>query len=187
MTITPPHAAGTRMTADELLTLRDDGQRHELVRGELRVYPPPGARHGYVGGRLYLRLERHVTAARLGMAFFEVGFRLTRDPETVRGPDVSFLSAVRIPAAGIPDGYFDGPPDLAVEVLSPSDTIYEVEEKVDEYLAAGTRLVWVVNPRRRTITVHAPGADPRVLGEGDTLDGGDVVPGFRCEVREIVG
>jgi Uma2 family endonuclease len=187
MTITPAHAPGTRMTANELLTLRDDGQRHDLVRGELRVYPPPGARHGYVGVQLFVRLQAHVTAARLGMVFFEVGFVLARDPDTVRGPDVSFLSAARIPASGIPDGYFEGPPDLAVEVISPTDRLYDVEEKVDEYLAAGTPLVWVVNPKRRTVTVHAPGADPRVLGQPDTLDGGDVVPGFRCEVREIVG
>ncbi len=186
MTMTPASAAKRLITADELLTMPDDGMRHELVDGELLVYPPPGARHGFVQGAVYGLLSPHVKAHGLGIVFAEVGFILRRDPDRVRAPDVSFLRADRIPESGLPDGYIDGPPDLAVEVISPSDTLYEVDDKIAQFLAAGTRLAWVLNPRRRTVAVHAPGAPVHVLGEGDTIDAGDVVPGFRCTVREFM-
>ena len=185
MTISPAERATRLLTADDLLTLPDDGMRHELVDGALRVYPPPGARHGHTHGAVFALLRAHVTAHGLGETFVETGFVLKRDPDVVRAPDVSFLRADRVPVDGLPDGYIDGPPDLAVEVISPSDTLYEVEDKIAQYLAAGTRLAWVVNPRRRTVAVHAPGAPVHVLGGDDTLDGGDVVPGFRCAVREF--
>ena len=186
MTISPAEQASRLLTADDLLTLPDDGMRHELVDGALLVYPPPGARHGLVQVAVASLLKRHVTAHALGVVFVETGFILRRDPDVVRAPDVSFLSAARVPASGIPSGYIDGPPDLAVEVISPSDTLYEVEDKIAQYLAAGTRLAWVINPHRRTVAAHAPGAPVHVLGEGDTLDAGDVVPGFRCAVREFM-
>lgn len=171
------------MTADELVTLPDDDMRHELVRGVHRVIPPPGARHGLVAARLAELLRQ--SAGPLGVVLVETGFVLSRDPDTVRAPDVAFVRAARIPPAGVPDGYIEGAPDLAVEIVSPSDTLYEVEEKVAEFLAAGARLVWVVNPRRRTVTAHAPGAGPVVAGEGDTLGGGDVLPGFGHRVAEL--
>ena len=186
MTNAPAEQASRLLTADDLLTLPDDGMRHELVDGALLVYPSPGARHGHVQGAVYALLRAHVKARALGEALVEVGFVLKRDPDVVRAPDVSFLRADRVPAAGLPDGYIDGPPDLAVEVISPSDTLYEVEDKIAQYLAAGTRLAWVINPRRRTVAVHAPAAPVHVLGEDDTLDAGDVVPGFRCAVREFM-
>jgi Uma2 family endonuclease len=185
MTISPASRATRPITADELLTLPDDGMRHELVDGALLVYPPPGARHGDVQLAVASLLRSYVQANNLGRVFVETGFVLKRDPDMVRAPDVSFLRASRIPPSGIPDGYIDGPPDLAVEVISPSDTLYDVDDKIAQFLAAGTRLAWVINPRRRTVAVHAPGAPVHVLGEDDTLDAGDVVPGFRCAVREI--
>jgi len=175
------------VTADEMLTLPGDDLRHELVRGEHYVNPPPFSRHGQVGMRLALLLAQHVVAHRLGIVLTgDAGFLLARDPDTVRAPDVSFVRRDRVPPDGIlGPGYIEGAPDLAVEVLSPDDAMIEMEEKVDEYLATGARAVWVINPKRRTVTVHAPGAPILVLGEGDRLDGGDAVPGFACDVREV--
>ena len=187
MTISPASRASRPITADELLTLPDDGMRHELVDGALLVYPPPGARHGHIQNAVANLLTAHVKAHGLGEVFVETGFVLRRDPDVVRAPDVSFLRAERIPPSGIPDGYIDGPPDLAVEVVSPSDTLYDVDDKIAGLLAAGTRLAWVINPRRRTVAVHAPGAPVHVLGEDDALDAADIVPGFRCTVREFMG
>ena len=176
----------TQMTADELLRLRDDGRCYELVRGELRVMEPPGARHGAAAMRLGAMLAQHALANRLGVVFAaETGVVLARSPDTVRAPDAAFVRKERIPPGGPGPTYFEGAPDLAVEVLSPGDTALEIEDKVEEYHAAGARAVWVVNPKRRRVTAHRPGAAPLVLHEGESLDAGDVVPGFRCAVAEI--
>lgn len=115
----------------------------------------------------------------------ETGFRLSANPDTLRAPDLGFVSRERIPESGRPTGFFPGAPDLAAEVVSPSDSYEEVTEKVLAWLRAGARRVWVLNPRTRTIAVHTPGADVRMLGERDTLDGGDVLPGFACPVAEL--
>lgn len=174
------------LTADDLWDLPPDGQRHELVRGELRTMPPAGFEHGYVGGRILSPLERFVEGNKLGVVVTaETGFVIARDPDTVRAPDAAFVSQERIAATGIPKKYWPGAPDLAVEVVSPNDTVYEVDEKVQEWLDAGARLVWVINPRRRTVTVYGPAAKPVILTESDTLDGQDVVPGFRVGVAEL--
>jgi Uma2 family endonuclease len=187
MTMPPASAVKRRMTADELLTMPDDGMRHELVDGALLAFPPPGARHGYVQLAVASLLRPHVKAHGLGEVFVGIGFVLKRDPDVVRAPDVSFLRADRMPETGLPDGYIEGPPDLAVEVISPSNTLYEVGDKIAQFLAAGTRLAWVINPRRRTVAVHAPGGPVHVLGDADLLDAADVVPGFRRTVRELMG
>jgi Uma2 family endonuclease len=102
----------------------------------------------------------------------------------LRAPDVAFVSTQRLGAED-QAGFFDGPPDLAVEVVSPNDRAYEVAEKTRHWLDAGARAVWVVWPDTRSVTVHYPGRDPIILHEGDTLDGGDVVPGFTCDVAAI--
>lgn len=147
---------------------------------------PAGGDHGGVTNNLAFLLTAHVKAQGLGQVFAaETGFRLRQSPDTVRGADVSFIRADRIPPEGRPKGYWEIPPDLAVEVLSPGDTVQEIEDKVDDYLSAGTRAVWVVNPKRRTVTVHRSGIGPLVIGERDTLEGG-VVPGFRCNVADIL-
>jgi Uma2 family endonuclease len=178
---------GTRLiTADELWVMPGGDQRRELVRGELRMMAPSGGDHGGVTNNIAFLLTAHVKAHGLGQVFAaETGFRLKQSPDTVRGADVSFIRADRIPPQGRPKGYWEIPPDLAVEVLSPADTMQEIEDKVDDYLSAGTRAVWVVNPRRRTVTVHQIGIRPAVVGEGDALDAGDIVPGFRCNVTDI--
>ena len=173
------------VTAAELFAMPNTARR-ELVRGEVREMAPAGSTHGSVTNRFAYLLSRHVYDNKLGEVFAaETGFRLQQQPDTVRGADVAFIAKERIPAEGLPAGFWPGAPDLAVEVVSPGDTVEEVEEKVDEYLAAGARMVLVITPRRKTITAHRPGANPVVLREGDVLDAGDVVPGFRCNVADV--
>jgi Uma2 family endonuclease len=148
--------------------------------------PPAGAEHGATGMNLAGRLAYHVLTNQLGVTFLaETGFILQRDPDTVRAPDCSFIRKDQIPSEGLPKGYWPGAPTLAVEVTSPDDTGYEVEDKVQEWLDAGTERVWVVNPKRRTVTVHRSITDLTVLTENDTLDGETTVPGFRCRVGDI--
>ena len=174
------------MTAEELLRLPDDGQRHELIAGVLTTMPLSGFEHGRVAVRFAGPLSHHVATHRLGEVFAAgTGFLLARDPDTVRAPDVAFVSRERVAAAGSVTGYWPGAPDLAVEVISPNDLNAEVDKKVATWLAHGTRMVLVLDPRRRTVAVHRPGADARHLTVDDTLDGEDVVPGWSVPVREL--
>ncbi|MGE3272324.1 MAG: Uma2 family endonuclease [Chloroflexota bacterium] len=174
------------MTADDLWQLPDDGMRHELVRGELRTMAPTGWGHGNQTSVLDGSLGAYVRAHRLGgVVTGEVGFRLQSDPDTVRAPDVAFVTRERLKNIGRPQGYFPGAPDLAVEVISPSDRYTDVEEKVAEWLEHGTRMVFVVNPRRQTVWVHRPGRAVDVLGLDDVLAGEDVVPGWSLPIREL--
>jgi Uma2 family endonuclease len=173
-------------TAEELLAMPDDGMRHELVRGELRTMTPAGGQHGLVITWLTGMLFRYLQEHDMGALFSpDTGFHLASEPDTVRAPDIAFVSDARIPPGGIPRSYPRLTPDLAVEVLSPDDTVFEIEEKVEEYLVTGARLVWVINPKRRTATVYQPGAAARVLAAGDVLDGGEVLPGFACRVADV--
>jgi Uma2 family endonuclease len=133
-------------------------------------------------------LHQFVQARKLGIVVAaETGFIISRDPDTVRAPDAAFVRQERIPASGAPRKFWVGPPDLAVETMSPSDTVYEVDEKVREWLTAGSQLVWVLNPRQKTVTVYRPDNTAQILGTGDTLDGGDVVPGFQIAVAALFG
>ncbi len=173
------------MTAEDLFWLSNDGKRRELVKGELREMPPASGRHGIYGGRLQVYLGHHVLTQKLGEVFLaETGFTIARAPDTVRGPDIAFVSQNRLPDP-LPDGYLPLAPDLAVEVVSPNDTKREVMDKIGEWLDAGVRLVWVVEFRKRTITVYRSRQQVRVLTEGDMLEGGDVVPGFSLPVRVV--
>jgi Uma2 family endonuclease len=175
------------MTAEDLERLPNDHMRHELVRGELRTMPLAVSEHGILVIRLSIPLAMHVNANQLGRVFAPgTGFRITADPDTVRAPDVAFVRKERTPPTGIPKSYWPGAPDLAVEIVSPKDTYEEVEEKVQEWLDAGTSVVWVVSPKRRTVTVHRSAKDVVPLTEKDELDGGTLLPGFRCRVSEIV-
>lgn len=175
------------MTAEELLRLPDDNMRHELVKGELRTMAPSGGEHGITTIRVTLPVARYVEEKGLGVVFgAETGFILSRNPDTVRAPDLAFIATEKLPATGIPRrGYWPGAPDLAVEVLSPDDSACEVEEKVADYFEAGTRMVWVVNPRRRTVTVYRSPQTSTILSATDELDGQEVVPGFRCRIADI--
>lgn len=181
MTITPKV-----MTWEELAELPDDGMRYELVRGELRTMPPPMYQHGTLANRIGRSLERYVEGQWLGEVIrSEIGLLLTSHPDTVRAPDVAFLSAARLAEVGDVANYFLGSPDLVIEIISPTDRYAEVEEKVAEWLEHGARLVFDVNPRNRTVNVHRPGQPRRTLGIDDVLDGEDVVPGWSQPVREL--
>ncbi|MBI4264683.1 MAG: Uma2 family endonuclease [Acidobacteria bacterium] len=173
------------ITAEELARLPDDGFRYELVDGELRTMSPSGFDHGAVVINVTAPVAQHVKARQLGVVCgAETGFRVAISPDTVLAPDLAFVARDRIPASGKPKGFFPGPPDLAVEVISPGDTPAGVKEKIALWLAAGTRLLWVVDPARRTVAVHRPGS-ARVCGPSDTLDGEEVVPGLCVPVADI--
>ena len=147
---------------------------------------PTGGEHGVLTIRLGRLLDEYVEAHELGLVCgAETGFVLRRTPDTVRAPDVSFVAKERVPTTGVPKTYWPFAPDLAVEVVSPSDRFDEVQIKVSEYLTAGTRLVWIVNPATRTIFVHRSAHDVKALGGDDELNGEDIVPGFRCPVRRV--
>lgn len=164
----------------------DDGFRYELVKGELRRTPLAGAEHGMVCVNVIVTLARHIKLHGLGQGFGTgTGFQIASHPDTVRAADVAFVARGRIPESSIPETFWPGAPDLAVEVLGPDETYSEVEEKIEDWLGAGTRAVWIVNPERRCVTVYRSLTDVTRLSEGDELDGGEVVPGFRCKVSEI--
>jgi len=156
----------------------------ELSRGRLVREPRPGAEHGVLVGRLVERIGVHARAGRLGITVAETGFLLNVEPPTVRGPDVAFLARSNLPPEP-PPGFWTVAPDLAVEVLSPSDTAAAIGRKVIEYLEAGTRLVWIVDPATRTATIYRSRDEIRMIGEDEALDGVDVLPGFRLELAGL--
>lgn len=178
-------AAPNRLvTAEELERMPDDDYRYELVRGRLIRMSPVGFRHGDITGAVLALLRHHAKERRLGTVGPEIGFVLARNPDTVRAPDVAFIRRDRVPARD-DRGFFKGPPDLAVEVLSPDDRPSEIRDKTAEYLSHGTPVVAIVDPDARTVAVHRRGAAPLMLTMDDALDLDDVLPGFRCAVREI--
>lgn len=178
----------TLVTAEELLAMPDDGFRYELVRGELRKMPPAGSQHGYVAMNIGTSLNVHVKANGLGRVYAaETGFRLASDPDTVRAPDAAFISRERVEQASRVAGYWPGPPDLAVEVVSPGDTHSQVVEKALSWLEAGCRMVLVADPAQRTVTVYRSLDNIRILTAeaGDAVDGEEVVPGWSLPVAKI--
>ena len=172
------------VTADELEKYPDDDYRYELVEGRVIRMSPVGFQHGRVVIDFGARLNAHSRTHKLGAVLTEVGFKLRSNPDTVRAPDLAFIRQDRIPSVD-PRGFWNGPPDLAVEVLSPDDRAPDVRAKVAEYLAHGVPLVMVVDPVRKTVAVSRQEAQPVLLGGEDELDLGDIVDGFRCTVREI--
>ncbi len=174
------------LTAEEYARLPETpGYRDELVRGRVVREPTPGWPHGRVQSQLYLRLGNFVEEHDLGYAGVETGFIVERGPDTVRGPDLWYVSRERL-GDEQPEVYAELGPDLAVEVLSPSNRPREMAEKLAQYFAAGTRLAWVIDPRKRTAAVDRPGWEIRVLHEQDELEGEDVVPGFRCRLADVL-
>ncbi len=171
-------------TAEQLLHASDLG-RCELVRGELSMMSPSGFDHGRVvinvTGALIKYLDEHRCGVLTGA---ETGFHIGRDPDTVRAPDVGFVCRERLPPGPV-RGFFPGPPDLAVEVLSPDDRAGEVLLKVRDWLESGCQVVWLVDPRSRTVCVHRSGRRIVMLDESDTLGGDDLLPGFSLPVAGI--
>ena len=179
--MSPP--APALMTADDLLRIPD--KHAELVCGVLIVREPPGLQHGRIATELAAALAPHVRANGLGRVYSESGFRLAANPDTVRGPDLAFLSTARLPEPE-PRGFPDLAPDLGVEVLSPDDRPGEILGKVAEYLSAGTRLVWVIDPDRRLARVYRADGTEDIVTADQTLQGEDVVPGFTCPLANIL-
>lgn len=137
--------------------------------------------------RLGSRLDSHVEKHALGVVLAaETGFIISRNPDTVRAPNAAFIAQARLLKEGLPQSFIPFAPDLAIEVLSPGDSQIDTEEKIQQWLNAGTTLVWVVNPRGRTVTIHKQNSDPRVLRESDTLCGENVCPGFALKVADIL-
>jgi Uma2 family endonuclease len=177
-------AADTITTAEQLLHSPGLG-RCELVRGELIMMSPAGFEHGRIIVNATTALAAFVRGNAIGvLTGAETGFVIGRDPDTVRAPDVGLVLKARIPSNPV-KGFFPGAPDLAVEVLSPDDRAGEVLEKVRDWLAAGTRSVWVVDPRTRTVTVHHSPAQVVILSETDTLGDEDLLPRFAVPVAEF--
>jgi Uma2 family endonuclease len=164
-----------------------DGSRQELVRGVIETMPPPGFRHGKLNFRIAKILDRHVEPNRLGHVIPETGVRTERGPDTVRGPDVAFWGAAKVSPDEEPEGYPDAVPDLCVEVLSPRQNRKKIRQKVREYLWSGVRIVWVVDPEDRAVTVYRSPEEGRLLHEGAFLSGEDVLPGFGVPIAELFG
>jgi Uma2 family endonuclease len=174
------------ITAEEFMNIPDppDGSQQELVRGVIITMPPPKGRHGVCCSNVTYFIRAHVGAQKLGwVTCNDAGFILERDPDSVRGPDVAFWLRSRV--AEVPEGYFEVPPDLAVEVLSPSDTASKLQSKLDHYLRVGVRTTWVVDPEVRSVTIYRPGEQLRTLDDTETLEGGDALPGFSCRVADL--
>jgi Uma2 family endonuclease len=170
-------------TIDDLCTLEHDGYKCELVDGEL-VMSPANLEHEYIGARLTERLSQHVRKNGLGFVFTSsAGFVLGQN---LRSPDVSFVSKERLGGAKRPPKKFGNfAPDLAVEILSPSDSLRRLGDKLGEYFESGTRLIWVIDPDAGTVTVYRSLTHVRVLTVSDNLDGGEVIPGFQMSVKEL--
>jgi len=171
-------------TAKELIAAHGL-DRCELIRGELVMMTPAGFEHGRIVARVCGRLQQFVEAAELGVVTgAETGFQIGHDPDTVRAPDAAFVQARRIPSP-LPHGFFQGPPDLAVEVLSPSDRAGEVLTKVQNWLDSGCRAVWLIDPANRKVSVYHAHEQTVTWSVANSLDGGDVLPGFQLSVAEL--
>jgi Uma2 family endonuclease len=177
--------ASKLITAEEFARMPNpaNGARQELVKGEIIEMPPPQGRHGYLQVEFAAILRQFVKPNKLGWIVTESGTLLAHDPDTVRGPDVSFYSIARQPEP--PDAYFEIAPDLAIEILSPSARRKQVRDKIEEYLATGVRIVWLVDPDTNTITVYSGNMRGVEHGPADTIDGGEVLPGFSIRVAEF--
>jgi Uma2 family endonuclease len=174
------------LTAEEFEALPDDGKRYELIDGELREMAPTVNWHGEVESNLVIRLGGHVQAHGLGrVSCGETLFIVRRNPDRVRAADIAYIRQERVPPLEARQHIMEVTPDLVVEILSKSDTIEEISDKIDDWLGAGVQMLWSVDPFRRTVTIYQPGRDPTLLGEHGILEGDPVVPGFRCPVAEI--
>ncbi|MGH7547891.1 MAG: Uma2 family endonuclease [Gemmatimonadales bacterium] len=173
-------------TAEDLLRFHEPGKTAELVRGMLIVREPPGTGHGARAARLTVRVANFVERHDLGEVFAQdTGFKIERDPDTVRAPDVAFVARERL--AQIPEqGYAEIAPDWVAEILSPGDRPGEVLEKVGQWLGAGVRLVWVLDQVRRDARIYRADGTVSILQPDDELDGEEVLPGFRLPLRDIL-
>ena len=173
------------LTAEEFAQLPEAHKFLELVRGEVVATKPSGALSGATVANIGARLAAWAQRSGRGYVSVASGYIVSRSPDTVRGPDVSYIRADRVPEGRVPEGFGVGAPDLVVEVVSPSETADEVREKLRDFLAAGTPLVWTVYPRTREVVVHTPDGMARTFGANDVIEYPEVLPGFSCRVAEL--
>ena len=174
------------ITAEQLLAMPDDGNRYELIEGELHMMSPSGNVHGETAANITALLWNHVRHHRLGKVFAaETGFLLSRNPDMVRAPDAAFVASESLPSNDVGPSYLPLAPNLAVEVVSPSDSSTQVEEKARMWLDKGTAMVLVVDPGTRTVRIYRSKVSIAVLHEGDELNADDVVPGWTLRVGEL--
>jgi Uma2 family endonuclease len=177
------------LTAEEFFLLPDpqDGSKQELVRGEVVTMPSPGFEHGEIQINIGSLIKEFLRKNRLGRVVSESGMITEHNPDTVRGPDISYYSNERLPLNMRVVGYHDQSPDLCVEVISPSNKKKELREKIKEYFFANVKMVWVIDPEDRSITILRAPDEGRTLFDDAIVDGGDVLPGFSCKVSDMFG
>ena len=174
------------LTADDLLRLYSEGVRGELIQGVLHETMPTGEEHGAIAANMSYVLLGYIRPRRLGRILTsDVGVRIERDPDTVREPDLAFVSAEKRPLDVRNTGYLEVVPELVVEIVSPNDSTGSIFDKAQMWLRFGVALVWVVYPETRTVEVYRMDESRVTLGEDDTLDGGTILPGFTCPVKDI--
>jgi Uma2 family endonuclease len=181
-------ATKVRITADDFERMVDTDARHELINGELVEVSFPNAVHGWICAKICRRLMEHAERLGTGEVLVDVGvvLNLPWDPERVRGPDVAFIARERLEAGRLPSGFLRRAPDLVVEVLSPSETAADVQQKVRDFLEAGARLVWIVAPESRSLTVFRADGSARLVREREEIDGEDVLPGLRFPLSDVL-
>ena len=182
-----PVATTKLITADEFFRSPEpaNGSKQELVRGEIVTMPPPGFEHGDVQGNVYFKIKVFLQTNPRGRVILESGVKTESDPDTVRGPDISYWSFETLPLATRPKGYPDAVADLMIEIRSPEQSRRKLREKAKEMLHAGAKIVWIVDPEDRTATIYRRPDEGRELGESATITGEDVLPGFSCKVAEF--
>ena len=173
------------MTAEEFMALPEDGHRYELINGELERMPPPGFPHGRITLRLMAPLAQFVWDHDLGEVYDYSGFQLTVNPDTVLGPDAAFVSKARLQEAKEDKGYWPGPPDIAVEVLSPSDRPSRVTTRISRWFSYGVKQLWIINRKNRTVTIYRSAEDAITFSGSDYLEAPDLLPGFRLSLDRI--
>jgi len=174
------------VTVEEFYEIAFEGFRGELVRGELKETMPTSILHGIIAGRIAIILGIFVLQNKLGEVLTaETGFRLFVDEKTVRVPDVSFLSNEKLAEIKNVNKFYDGTPDLAVEVISQSETYNDVQSKLEDYLSAGVKMVWIIRPENKTVTTYRALSDFKILREDDELTGENFLPNFKCNLTDI--
>jgi Uma2 family endonuclease len=179
-----PVLEAKKLTAEDLYDVPRDGRKYELIEGEL-IVSPAGVKHEGIASRLVVRVGVYLMSNNLGEVYTSsIGFQLPSGD--VVSPDVSFISAAKLPNGLEPEGFGQFAPDLAVEIISPSDSMTVVEDKVEIYLKNGTQLVWLINRKLRRATVYRADGTVSVIRAEGRLDGEAVLPGFTCALAEIL-
>ena len=174
------------MTAEELLELPRGQHRYELINGELKTMSPSGHNHGRIGAQLSAILWGFVTDHEMGDVYgAETGFILTSNPDTVLAPDIAFINEQRAREFRGTAGYWPGPPDLAIEVLSPDDTSPKTTKNVNQWLGYGAKQVWIVDAKHETVTTHRSLREATTFASGETVEADDLLPGFKVAVADI--